>query len=337
MATATQPPKRVYRELELNKIDPPDVELREHVDQESLAELSETIKDRDILNPVIVTTRPRKSRYTLIAGGRRIQAARTAGKTTTPAFIYDDVPGNEALEIALIENIQRDNLEPMWEARAIRILQTEHGYTEEQVAAKLRKNVQHVRNRLRLLGLPLDIQKDVEEKRIPVTTALAVSAVKGEQAQRAMIARTKEAELPYPVVQRMVQEVDAEGRRQRRQERERKKQAKQERASRRAATVSQTTSTTTPPSRPAPRPISPTAKPQPSRQKPPQRPTLPTAQQDKTLQHVTLKCEQLVNLLDGVDLSRCDKQHLRNLRGVVHSCQRGLQNFISQAGRYMDD
>ncbi|MBI1833911.1 MAG: ParB/RepB/Spo0J family partition protein [Candidatus Andersenbacteria bacterium] len=207
MSSATQLSlRRTYQEIDIDLIDDPDIELRQHIEEESLNELSASIADRDMLSPVLVTTRPNRSRYVLIAGGRRVRGAKKASKKHVPGYVYEDVPANEALEMALIENVQRDNLEPMWEARAYAILKEKFNTSVEDIAKRLRKRVQHVKERLALLGLPLDIQRKIEEKTIPTTSAVAIAKIKDENVQRAMAEKAEQEHLPYNVVKRMVEE-----------------------------------------------------------------------------------------------------------------------------------
>lgn len=133
---------------------------RKSFDEDALKELAASIKVHGIVQPIIV--KEKKGRYMIIAGERRFRAARMAGLTTVPVLLadYDDA---QIHEVSLIENIQRENLNPIEEAAAIRFLMKQHDMTQEEVSSRLGKSRPAVANSLRLLQLPdsvVDMLKD---------------------------------------------------------------------------------------------------------------------------------------------------------------------------------
>jgi len=128
------------------------------MDEQSLADLAQSVRQNGIIQPVVV--RRRGDRYEIIAGERRWRAAQMAGLLRVPVVVRD-VPDNKLLEIALIENIQRENLNPIDEAQAYRRLIEEFHLKQEAVAAAVGKDRTSITNYLRLLKLPEDIQHEV--------------------------------------------------------------------------------------------------------------------------------------------------------------------------------
>lgn len=136
---------------------------RERFNEEKLAELIASIKENGLLQPIVV--RPRPGGYELIAGERRLRAAQALGHTEIPAMIRD-VEDREALELSLLENLQRDDLNPIEAAKGCQRLIDEFGLTQEQVAQRLGKNRSSVANGLRLLKLPGVIQAAVQQEEL---------------------------------------------------------------------------------------------------------------------------------------------------------------------------
>lgn len=140
------------QEIEVDRIAPNPSQPRKGFDATALDELASSIREHGLLQPVIVSRAP--TGYTLIAGERRWRAAKLAGLPTVPAVVKDVSP-REALELALVENLQRADLSPLEEAAAYRELIDGHGITQEQVGARIGRSRVSVTNRLRLLSLPL--------------------------------------------------------------------------------------------------------------------------------------------------------------------------------------
>lgn len=129
-------------------------------DQEELTELADSIRENGIIQPLIVS-RTSKKKYVLIAGERRLRASKMAGLKTVPVVVRDISSDDELLEFALIENIQRTDLNPLEEAEAYRKLIDTFGLTQEGAAQKVGKNRSTVANALRLLQLPEYIKDDL--------------------------------------------------------------------------------------------------------------------------------------------------------------------------------
>lgn len=170
--------------IPLANIVPNPHQPRLHFDPEKLGELASSIKEHGIFQPLIVTRVDAKN-YELIAGERRLQAAKTLGLATVPALVRE--AGEQLkLELAIIENIQRHNLNPIEEAKAYARLVHEFSLSQEAVAEKMGKKRSTVANTLRLLHLPVEIQRAVAEGRISEGHAKALLAIENKEKQRAI-------------------------------------------------------------------------------------------------------------------------------------------------------
>ena len=148
------------REIPLDQIDHNPFQTRTHVNEEQLAELAASITSNGVVQPVLV--RPlANGRFQLIAGERRWRASRLAGKQTIPAILRQ-VSDEQAMEITIVENLQRADLNPMEQARAFDRLSREFHMTQEQMAVRTGKDRASVANFLRLLRLPASVQARVE-------------------------------------------------------------------------------------------------------------------------------------------------------------------------------
>ncbi len=142
-------------ELPISQIDPNQSQPRKAFDGEKLNELAESIRQKGLLQPILVVKEGQ--RYRIIAGERRYRASRLAGLSTVPCLVRDFDEAQQ-LEAALIENIQREDLNPIEEAQAIQSLIGHFGYTQEEASHKLQKSRPAVSNQLRLLSLPDAVQ-----------------------------------------------------------------------------------------------------------------------------------------------------------------------------------
>ena len=138
--------------LPLREIDPDPGQPRKTFDDETLAELSASIAEHGLLQPIAVRPKP-SGGYLIVAGERRWRASRMAGLTEVPVIVKD-VTDEQAMELALVENLQREDLDPVEEAAGIRELMTRCDLTQEQAARKLGKSRSALANSLRLLSLP---------------------------------------------------------------------------------------------------------------------------------------------------------------------------------------
>ena len=199
--------------IEVEKIQPNPYQPRRAFNQEDLRELAQSIREFGIIQPLVVTKIENETptgtevSYQLIAGERRLMAAKLIGLPVVPAIVRRfDVHQNK-LEVALVENIQRSNLNPIEAARAYARLQDEFNLTQREVAAKIGKSRETVANAVRLLGLPGNIQDALAEGRINESQARVILASADPARQNELferflsgttVAKTK-SEFPKPV------------------------------------------------------------------------------------------------------------------------------------------
>jgi ParB family chromosome partitioning protein len=172
-------------ELEIDSIVPGPMQPRTQFDDESLGHLAESIKSHGIVQPVLV--RRVGDHYELVAGERRWRAAKLAGLKTIPAVIKE-IADKDLLEVALIENVQREDLNPIEEAQAYSKLIETVGLTQEALAERVGRDRSYITNYLRLLKLPEDIQQLVRQKRISTGHARTLLALQHVDLQR-LVAR----------------------------------------------------------------------------------------------------------------------------------------------------
>lgn len=169
------------KEVSVNEIRPNPYQPRKEFTQSAIDELAESIKEHGIIQPLIV----RKSikGYELVAGERRLRAAKVTGLKRVPVVVkaYTD---QQLMEIALIENLQRENLNPLEEAEAYEKLIAHHEYTQEQLAKRIGKSRPHVANMLRLLQLPDGIRQMVSSADLSMGHARALLTVSEEKLQQ---------------------------------------------------------------------------------------------------------------------------------------------------------
>ncbi len=177
---SVKPGERGTVQIKIDEISPGRFQPREVFDPDKLKELILSVKEKGILQPIIV--RPKGNGYELIAGERRLRAARELGFTQLPAIIRD-VQDYEALEIALVENLQRDDLNPMEEARAYQRLADEFSLTQEDISIKVGRDRASVSNTIRLLKLPEKIKEEVYQGRVSMGHAKAILMLESERAQ----------------------------------------------------------------------------------------------------------------------------------------------------------
>lgn len=145
---------------DIDKISPNPEQPRSYFDADKLQQLAESIREKGVIQPLLVT-RGKGNRYTLIAGERRLRAAKMADCEEVPVVVMERGSDNESLELALIENIQRHDLNPIEEAVAYSRLMEEFHLTQEEVAKKVGRQRSTITNVLRLLNLPQVLQDDV--------------------------------------------------------------------------------------------------------------------------------------------------------------------------------
>jgi ParB family chromosome partitioning protein len=157
---------------------------RLHFHEEKLLELAQSIRENGILQPLIATKNA-AGQYELIAGERRFQAAKLVGLARVPVIVRE-AENREKFELAIIENVQRHDLNPLEEAKAYRKLMDEFGFSQEDVARKMGKSRSAIANIVRLLRLPIEMQRALAEGRISEGHAKAILAVDNPEKQRAL-------------------------------------------------------------------------------------------------------------------------------------------------------
>ncbi|MBI2063358.1 MAG: ParB/RepB/Spo0J family partition protein [Candidatus Yanofskybacteria bacterium] len=182
--------------IEINKIRPNSNQPRHDFDKDGLKELAASIKKYGILQPLLVskmeheTDRGLDVTYEIVAGERRWRAAKIAGLPHVPAIVKDNFDeGRLKLEVALVENIQREDLNPLEESEAYSRLASEFKLTQKEIADKVGKSREVVANAMRLLGLPADIKLALRAGKISRTHARTLLSFKDEKKQREMYKR----------------------------------------------------------------------------------------------------------------------------------------------------
>lgn len=171
------------RELNIDAIVPNPNQPRKTFDSDSIKELSKTIKRLGLIQPIVVTENDNK--YLIVAGERRFRAAKLAGLTKVPVIVKD-LSKKQIDEIALIENIQRQNLNPIEEALAYKNFIKEYSLTQDEFSTNIGKSRPYVTNMLRLLTLPEDIQELVSSGRLSSGHARALLGIEDETIQRTL-------------------------------------------------------------------------------------------------------------------------------------------------------
>ena len=193
--------KPVEQTLKLNLIEPNSEQPRKNFDEESLQELADSIKQYGILQPLIVPTKG--SHYEIIAGERRWRAAKLAGITDVPVLIreYDK---QQTMEIALIENVQRADLNPIEEAQAFQQLIQEFHLTQEEIANRVSKNRATITNSMRLLKLDSRVQDMLAEGKISSGHARALLGLEDRERQYQVAVKIVEEKLSVRDVEKLV-------------------------------------------------------------------------------------------------------------------------------------
>lgn len=188
--------------LPIELIDPNPVQPRTVFQPKALEELADSIRANGIIQPLIV--RRKQDRFELVAGERRWRAARLIGLKQVPAVIQD-IANDRVLELAIIENLQREDLNPIETAQAFERLATEFNLTHEEIAKRTGKDRSTITNLLRLLRLPAEIQIMLAEHRLSMGHARAILGLPTEEQQRQVADRTVAEGLSVRSVERMVQ------------------------------------------------------------------------------------------------------------------------------------
>ncbi len=199
-ATATEDASEIPIEL----IEPSPLQPRTVFDEAKLAELARSITANGVVQPLLL--RRRGDRFELIAGERRWRAAQLAGLTKVPAVVRN-VSDDKVLELALIENIQREDLNPIEEARAYKKLIETIGLTQETVAERVGRDRSYVTNYLRLLRLPDDLQELLQAGRLSTGHARAILGTDQVDIQRRLARKVIEQDLSVRATERLVRQL----------------------------------------------------------------------------------------------------------------------------------
>lgn len=191
--------------IAVNEIRPNPYQPRKVFNDEALKELSSSIKQHGVFTPILV----KKSiqGYDLIAGERRLRASKLAGLENIPAIIVD-FDDQEMMEIALLENIQREDLNVIEEAKAYEKLIQRLGYTQEQLAHRVGKSREHITNLLRLLKLPEDVQEYVVNKQLSMGHVRALLGLKTESSMRKIAKQAIDQGLSVRKVEQIVKDTN---------------------------------------------------------------------------------------------------------------------------------
>ena len=197
--------KNQIQEIRINDIDPNPYQPRKQFNEEGIRELAESIRSHGVVQPIIV----KKSgfRYQIIAGERRWRAAREAELMTIPAMVMD-LTEEEIIEIGLIENLQREDLNPIEEAQGIQQLMDRMNLTQEEAAKRLGRSRPAVANALRLLHLSDRIQKYLSEKRITTGHARALLSVEDKKLREEVARMIIEKDLNVRDTEKIIQNIN---------------------------------------------------------------------------------------------------------------------------------
>lgn len=194
-------------EIELDQIRPNPQQPREHFDEDAIASIAESLREHGVLQPVVV--RRVDSGFELIAGERRWRAAQRAGLERIPAVVRE-ASAEESLELALVENVQRQDLNPIEEARAYEMLVEEVGLSQEQVAARVGRDRSTISNYLRLLQLPEKVQAALVERRLGMGHARALLGLEDARTQSRLADEILARKLSVREVERRVRNAGKE-------------------------------------------------------------------------------------------------------------------------------
>ncbi|AOM81417.1 ParB/RepB/Spo0J family partition protein [Salisediminibacterium beveridgei] len=192
-------------QIKLKDLRPNPYQPRKHFDDEAIDELKQSIEQHGVLQPIVV----RKSikGYEIVVGERRYRAAKLAKLETIPAIVRD-LTDDEMMELALIENLQREDLNPLEEAKAYKKLMEHLSLTQDQLSAKLGKSRPHIANYLRLLQAPQIVQQYLQEEKISTGHARALLGLKDEQKLSPLLQKTIKEQWSVRHLESVVQEMN---------------------------------------------------------------------------------------------------------------------------------
>src|ERR1700755_2736986 len=192
-------------EIDIDLIEPNNFQPRTNFDEEKLEELAQSIRANGVIQPILVR-RVDNEKYQLVAGERRWRAAQRAGLLKVPCVVKE-IPEDKMLELALVENIQRQELNAIEEAQAYKRLIETLGFTQEMVAQRVGRDRTFITNYLRLLRLPEDIQRMVEVEQISMGHARALLGVDEPEIQRKLAKEVSEKGLSVRQIERTIKRI----------------------------------------------------------------------------------------------------------------------------------
>ena len=194
------------KELDLSDIRPNPYQPRKRFDDKSLRELSDSIKENGVFQPIIV--RKSVNGYEIIAGERRYRASKLAKKKTIPAIVrkFDE---SQMMEVAVLENLQREDLTPLEEAQAYEMLQKNLGLTQEEVSKRMGKSRPYIANYLRLLTLPSKTKRLLQHGDLSMSQARTLLGLKDKDKIDALAKRVAKEGMPVRKVEALVSEMNA--------------------------------------------------------------------------------------------------------------------------------
>lgn len=204
-----QTPKEEIIDIDLNELRPNPYQPRKIFKDEAIQELASSIKEHGVFQPVIVK-RSIKG-YEIIAGERRVRASKMAGLEKIPAIIRD-FTDEEMMEISLLENLQRENLNAVEEALAYRTMLDKLGLTQEELSNRVGKSRSHITNMLGILRLPSEVQKLIISDQLTMSHAKILSKMDSEKEIIELANQIVEAKLPVHEVENMTQNVEKKNR-----------------------------------------------------------------------------------------------------------------------------
>lgn len=193
--------EREVHELPIGDVIPNEDQPRKNFDEQSLATLAESIKNLGIFQPIVV--RKQKDKYQIVAGERRYRAALMVGLETVPVVVKN-YNTEEMTEVALVENLQREGLDPIEEALAYQGLMNTYKQTQEMISARLGRSRSYIANMMRLLKLAASVQKDLIEGDLTVGQARPLLALRSAAQQVEAAERIKEGELSARQAEQLV-------------------------------------------------------------------------------------------------------------------------------------
>ncbi|GAJ26396.1 chromosome (plasmid) partitioning protein ParB [Liquorilactobacillus sucicola DSM 21376 = JCM 15457] len=205
----TNESEEVVTELKLADIRPNPYQPRKTFDEKSLAELTDSIKKTGVFQPIIVRKSTVKG-YEIIAGERRFRASKLADKETIPAIVRE-IDEASMMEIAVLENLQREDLTPLEEAEAYNTLMEKLNLTQNQVSERLGKSRPYIANYLRLLGLPLEVKQMLQTEKLSMGQARTLLALKNKKQLVALAQKTVHDNLTVRQLEQLIAKMNGKG------------------------------------------------------------------------------------------------------------------------------